>query len=131
MRTGEVADKAGVNTQTLRYYERRGLLDAPPRTPGGYREYPSSAVSLLRFVKRAQQLGFSLGEIDELLNLADGGPDNCDIARALAETHLVELDRKIADLVRMRASLVELVSTCARPRADRSCPLLPEIHDEV
>ena len=96
MRTSEVADKAGVNTQTLRYYERRGLLDAPPRTPGGYREYPSSAVSLLRFVERAQQLGFSLGEIDELLSLADGGPDNCDSARALAETHLVELDRKIA-----------------------------------
>jgi DNA-binding transcriptional MerR regulator len=57
MRTREVADKAGVNTQTLRYYERRGLLDAPPRTPGGYREYPSSAVGLLRFVKHAQQLG--------------------------------------------------------------------------
>ena len=69
MRTKEVADRARVNTQTLRYYERRGLLDAPPRTPAGYREYPSSAVRVLRFVKRAQELGFSLAEIDELLHL--------------------------------------------------------------
>jgi MerR family mercuric resistance operon transcriptional regulator len=113
----------------LRYYERRGLLDAPPRTPAGYREYPSSAVGVLRFVKRAQQLGFSLGEIDELLHLAGGGPDNCDSARVLAETHLVELDRKIADLNRMRDSLKELVSTCARPLVDRSCPLLQAIQD--
>jgi Hg(II)-responsive transcriptional regulator len=131
MRTSEVADRAGVNMQTLRYYERRGLLDAPPRTPGGYREYPSSAVSVLRFVKRAQQLGFSLDEVDELLNLADGGPDNCDGARVLAETHLAELDRKIADLTRMRDSLGELLSTCARPRAERSCPLLQAIHDKA
>ena len=131
MRTSEVAGRAGVNTQTLRYYERRGLLDAPPRTPAGYREYPSSAVSKLRFIKRAQALGLSLGEIDELLTLADGGPDNCDGARALAGTHLVELDRKIADLTRMRDSLGELLWTCTRPRADRSCPLLQAIHEEA
>ena len=129
MRTKEVADRARVNTQTLRYYERRGLLDAPPRTLAGYRDYPSSAVSVLRFVKRAQELGFSLSEIDELLHLADGGPDMCESARTLAETHLVELDRKIADLTRMRDSLGELVATCARPRADRSCPLLHAIQD--
>jgi MerR family mercuric resistance operon transcriptional regulator len=66
-----------------------------------------------------------------LLSLADGGPDNCDGARALAETHLAELDRKIADLTRMRDSLGELLSTCARPRAHRSCPLLQAIHDEA
>jgi MerR family transcriptional regulator, mercuric resistance operon regulatory protein len=131
MRTSEVADRAGVNMQTLRYYERRGLLNAPPRTPAGYRQYPSSAVSVLRFIKRAQQLGFSLGEIEELLNLAEGGPDNCDGARALADAHMAELDRKIADLTRMQDSLRELIATCARPRADRSCPLLQAMHDEA
>ena len=129
MRTKEVADRARVNTQTLRYYERRGLLDSPPRSPAGYREYPSSVVSVLRFVKRAQELGFSLAEIEELLHLADGGPDSCASARALAETHLAELDKKIADLTRMRESLGQLVATCTRPRADRSCPLLQAIHD--
>jgi len=129
MRTKEVADRARVNTQTLRYYERRGLLDRPPRTPAGYREYPSSAVDVLRFVKRAQELGFSLAAIEELLHLADGGPDSCESARTLTEMHLGELDRKITDLTRMRKSLGQLVVTCARPRADRSCPLLQAIQD--
>jgi len=127
MRTHEVADRAGVNAQTLRYYERRGLLAEPPRSPGGYRDYPVSAVGVLRFVKRSQELGFTLAEVEELLSLAEGGPDSCDRARALAAAHVAELDRKIADLQRMRASLGDLVATCERPRADRSCPLLEAI----
>ncbi len=124
MRTSEVADQAGVNAQTLRYYERRGLLPEPPRSPGGYREYPVSAVSVLRFVKRAQELGFTLAEIEELLELADGGPDGCARARALAEAHTAVLDAKIADLQRMRDSLGALIATCELPRADRDCPML-------
>ena len=129
MRTSEVAGRAGVNTQTLRYYERRGLLAEPPRSGAGYREYPAQAVAVLRFVKRAQALGFTLAEITELLELAGGGPESCDRARALAQGHADELDRKIADLTRMRASLDELLATCQRPRADRRCPLLTAIED--
>lgn len=125
MRTNELAGRAGVNSQTLRYYERRGLLDTPPRTTSGYRDYPEAAVHLLRFVKRAQRLGFTLDEIDELLRLDGGGPDGCDAARALAEARKADLEARIADLVRMRDSLVELIATCDRPPADRSCPLLP------
>jgi MerR family transcriptional regulator, mercuric resistance operon regulatory protein len=124
VRTSEVADQAGVNAQTLRYYERRGLLPEPPRSPGGYREYPVSAVSVLRFVKRAQELGFTLTEIEELLELAEGGPDSCARARSLAETHTAGLEAKIADLRRMRDSLGALIATCELPRADRDCPLL-------
>jgi MerR family mercuric resistance operon transcriptional regulator len=131
MRTREVADRAGVNTQTLRYYERRGLLAEPPRSAAGYRDYPASAVAVLRFVKRAQELGFSLVEIEELLALAEGGPDSCDAARTLAESHMAELDRRIADLRRMRASLGALVKTCQRPRPDRSCPLLGAIERDA
>jgi MerR family transcriptional regulator, mercuric resistance operon regulatory protein len=127
MRTHEVADRAGVNAQTLRYYERRGLLAEPPRSPAGYRDYPTSVVGVVRFVKRSQELGFTLTEVEELLSLAEGGPDSCDRARTLAEAHAAELDRRIADLHRMRASLGELVATCERPRADRSCPLLEAI----
>jgi MerR family mercuric resistance operon transcriptional regulator len=131
MRTHEVAERAGVNTQTLRYYERRGILPDPPRSPAGYRDYPDTTVRMLRFVKRAQELGFTLADIEGLLELADGGPESCDAARQLAESHIAELARKIADLQRMRASLAQLVDTCQRPRADRSCPLLAAIESDV
>ncbi|WP_109507226.1 MerR family transcriptional regulator [Nocardioides speluncae] len=127
MRSRELARQVGVNTETLRYYERRGLLREPPRTDGGYRDYPSAAVDLLRFIKRAQQLGFTLDEVEELIRLDAGGPDNCDSARALAEIRRADLESRIADLLRMRDSLSELIATCERPRDDRSCPLLDAI----
>lgn len=130
MRSGEVANQAGVNIQTLRYYERRGLLDEPPRSASGYRAYPAATVAVVRFVKRAQEHGFSLDEIKELLHLADGGPDDCQTARTLAEAKMVHLALKIADLQRMQRSLAELVTTCELPRVDRSCPLIQTLHDE-
>jgi MerR family mercuric resistance operon transcriptional regulator len=124
MRTRELADRAGVNSETLRYYERRGLLAEPPRTRGGYRDYPASTVDLLVFIKRAQELGFTLDEVDELLHLDAGGPDSCDAARGLAEQRRADLKRRISDLQRMHDSLTALVDTCELPRADRSCALL-------
>jgi len=128
MRSGEVAAQAGVNPQTLRYYERRGLVEEPPRSPSGYRSYPDEAVDVVRFVKRAQGLGFTLDGVAELLHLASGGPEGCDAALTLAETRKAELDRRIDDLTRMRDSLAELVDTCDRPRTDRRCPLLHSLH---
>ena len=128
MRGREVAALAGVNVETLRYYERRGLLDEPPRSVRGYRVYPDGAVEVVRFVKRTQELGFSLEEIDELLHLAGGGPDDCDQVRILAEAKMDELARRISDLNRMRDSLAELESTCAFPRRDRRCPMLSSLH---
>ncbi len=119
-----MAAQAGVNVQTLRYYERRGLVPEPPRAPSGYRAYPTEVVATIRFVKRAQDLGFTLDEITELLHLADGGPDECEPARAVAEARMSDLERKIRDLERMHDSLAELLATCDRPRADRRCPLL-------
>lgn len=129
MRSRELARQVGVNTETLRYYERRGLLREPPRTGGGYRNYPSTAVDLLRFIKRAQQLGFTLDEVEELIRLDAGGPDNCDAARVLAESRRADLESRIADLLRMRDSLSELIATCELPRDDRSCPLLEAIEN--
>jgi DNA-binding transcriptional MerR regulator len=120
-----------VNTQTLRYYERRRILHDPPRSAAGHRDYPESAVAGLRFIKRAQELGFALAEIEELLGLAEGGPESCDAARSLAEAHIAGLEHKIADRQRMRASLAALVDTCQRRRADRSCPLLAAIESDV
>ena len=124
MRTSELADRAGVNSETLRYYERRGLVAEPPRTPGGYRDYPPSTVDLLVFIKRAQQLGFTLEEVDELLQLDAGGPASCDAARGLAEQRRADLARRITDLQRMHDSLTALIDTCELPRADRTCALL-------
>jgi Hg(II)-responsive transcriptional regulator len=126
----QVAQRAGVNAQTLRYYERRGLLPDPPRTSAGYRAYGPDAVRIVRFVKRAQELGFSLSEIEMLLHLADGGPESCDAARQLAEKKVVDLDAKIATLNAMRASLTRLIATCARPRRERDCPLLDSLEPD-
>ena len=127
MRTSELAGRAGVNSETLRYYERRGLLTAPPRTAGGYRDYPAATVALLRFIKRAQQLGFTLEEVEELLSLDSGGPDSCDVARDLAERRRADLASRIRDLQRMHDSLADLIATCELPHADRRCALLEAI----
>ncbi|MCA9239613.1 MAG: MerR family transcriptional regulator [Planctomycetales bacterium] len=127
MRTSELAERVGVNAETLRYYERRGLLAPPPRTPGGYRDFPATAVELLRFIKRAQELGFTLDEVEELLHLDAGGPEACDAARELAQARCADLEARITDLQRMHASLSDLIATCERPTADRDCALLAAI----
>jgi Hg(II)-responsive transcriptional regulator len=124
MRTGQVAAEAGVNVQTLRYYERRGLLAQPSRQESGYRVYGPDAVRTVRFIKRAQELGFSLGDAEALLDLAAGGPESCEAARELADQKIADLDRRIADLQAMRDSLRRLAATCLRPPDDRECPLL-------
>lgn len=123
----QVARQAGVNAQTLRYYERRGLLPDPPRTGRGYRDYGPEVVRRVRFVKHAQELGFSLAEIDVLLHLADGGPESCDAARALAERKVADLNAKIGALQAMQASLGRLIATCASPPEERVCPLLDSL----
>jgi DNA-binding transcriptional MerR regulator len=131
MRSSEVASRAGVNVQTLRYYERRGILPEPKRSGSGYRAYDDQAVRTVRFVKCAQQLGFSLGEIDALLELAAGGPRNCDTARAMAVGKVEQLEAKIASLAAMRDSLRQLVATCDRRPGKRECPLLEAIEDDT
>lgn len=130
MRTSQLAERTGVNSDTLRYYERRGLLERPPRTPGGYRDYPDEAVERLQFILRSKQLGFTLEAIDELLHLDTGGPDSCEAARALAEARKADLEARIADLQRMSDSISDLIATCDLPRADRMCALLNAIHKQ-
>jgi DNA-binding transcriptional MerR regulator len=122
-----LAAQAAVNPQTLRYYERRGLLSEPVRSPGGYRVYPDAAVQRVRFIRRAQQLGFALAEVDVLLHLAEGGPDSCEKARALATEKIIDLRGRIADLEALQNGLTRLVATCALPQAQRECPILHEL----
>lgn len=130
MRTTQVARSAGVNAQTLRYYERRGLLPHPPRTSSGYRTYGPETVRIVRFVKQVQELGFSLDQAEDLLHLADGGPDGCDDVQRMTADKLAEVDVKIEALTAMRESLGRLLATCSQPRADRDCPLLQCLADE-
>jgi DNA-binding transcriptional MerR regulator len=127
VRPGEVAAQAQVNTQTLRYYERRGLLPEPERTRSGYRAYTPDAVRVARFVKRAQQLGFTLDDIEDLLHRAEGGPASCEEARAMARTRIADLQRRINELAGMRDALARLVDTCDQPLAERDCPILHDI----
>jgi Hg(II)-responsive transcriptional regulator len=124
VRTGHLATEAGVNIQTLRYYERRGLLRPPPRGESGYRSYGEDSVGVVRFIKGAQNLGFSLAEVETLLGLADGGPDGCEAVRTVAQHKLDDLEAKIVSLQSMRASLQRLLATCERPRRRRECPLI-------
>ncbi len=107
LRSGELADAAGVNLQTLRYYERRGLLAEPARSPGGHRLYPVEALTLLRVIKTAQRLGFTLDEVAELVDLGTyrHGRRPATSLQRRAATKLVEIETKIADLQSIAASL--------------------------
>jgi Hg(II)-responsive transcriptional regulator len=124
VRTGQVATEAGVNVQTLRYYERRGLLPEPPRRGSGYRAYGANSVAVVRFIKRAQEVGFTLSEVEMLLHLARGGPANCEAVKELAHQKVLDLERRMESLEAMRASLERLVETCDRPKRSRECPLI-------
>jgi DNA-binding transcriptional MerR regulator/predicted protein tyrosine phosphatase len=121
-----LATAAAVNAQTPRCYERQGLLTAPDRSPAGYRIYPPAAVGRIRFIKRAQELGFSLATIHVLLDMAKGGPDNCDQVRTLA-AEKDDLRQRLTDLKSIHDSLTRLVGTCNRPRDERECPILQAI----
>ena len=122
-----MAAQARVNPQTLRYYERRGLLPEPARSAAGYRAYSPQAVQIVRFIKRAQDLGFALDDIESLLHLAEGGPEGCEATRAMSVEKIADLDVRIADLQAMRTALARLVATCEQPRNHRECPILAQI----
>jgi DNA-binding transcriptional MerR regulator len=108
LRTGEVADRAGVKIATLRYYERRGLVASPDRSPGGHRTYPADTVDLLIVIKAAQRLGFTLDEVAELLETGRRAHPTPDLQRR-AEAKVVEVDRRIADLLTIRAELARVI----------------------
>jgi Hg(II)-responsive transcriptional regulator len=119
----ETAERAGVNVQTLRYYERRGLLPRPPRRSSGYREFPEDAVRVVRFIKRAQDLGFSLDEVEELLRLRRQPGRNRARIRAVADHKIRHIEQKIAELERMRKALRTLVQACHDGEA-LECPII-------
>ena len=130
LRISEVAGLAGVNIQTLRFYERRGLIEEPPRRPSGYREYPPDSVLRVRFIKRAQQLGFTLAEVQELLRLREDPKIPCKQVRSTAEAKIADIEEKLRRLRAMRSALGTLVASCAANRKHH-CPLLEALDDAV
>ncbi|OLZ50341.1 MerR family transcriptional regulator [Amycolatopsis keratiniphila] len=124
MRSGELAAAAGVNVQTLRYYERRGLLPEPGRSLGGYREYDENAVALLRVVKAAQRLGFTLDEVAELLDTGRQQHPTPDL-QARAQDKLVEVDRRMEDLTKIREGLVRVIDARCDSLTNCTCEDCP------
>jgi DNA-binding transcriptional MerR regulator len=122
LRTGQLAERAGVNIQTLRYYERRGLLDAPPRRPSGQREYPEATVRLLRTIKAAQRLGFTLTEIEELIALSEHRRGTGELQRR-AQRKVAEVDAKIDQLRQVREALLTVAAADCDSLTDCSCGL--------
>ncbi|MBV6413478.1 MAG: Hg(II)-responsive transcriptional regulator [Xanthomonadales bacterium] len=123
---GAFAKAAGVNVETIRFYQRRGLLPEPDRPHGRIRRYGTADVARIRFVKSAQRLGFNLGEVSQLLKLEDG--TQCGTAAELAALHLTDVRAKLAELARIEAVLCKLVTECHAKRGNVSCPLIDSLH---
>jgi MerR family mercuric resistance operon transcriptional regulator len=124
---GGFARAAGVHVETIRFYQRKGLIDAPRRPYGSIRRYRDSDVARVRFVKSAQRLGFSLDEIAALLKLEDG--THCNEARVLGEQKLADVRGKLADLRRMEAALARLVANCGASHGTVTCPLIAALRE--
>jgi MerR family mercuric resistance operon transcriptional regulator len=122
LRIGALAQAAEVGIETIRYYQRRGLLNEPQRPARGQRAYPAHYVERVRFIKRAQRLGFSLDEIATLLTL-DSGTGHAR-AHALATNRIMEIEARIADLSAMREALADLARQCERTRGKVACPII-------
>ena len=128
MRIGALAEAAGVSVDTVRYYEKEGLMRPPWRTPGGLRDYGAEAVQRLRAIGRAKALGFSLAEVRELLRLGEDPAADAAAVREQAAARLQAIRSAIAELTRQRDALAILVEACAGPdTARRDCPLLVDL----
>src|SRR2546426_11436180 len=127
---GELAQQGRVNSETIRYYERRGLLPKPPRTPSGYRTFGTDAVRRLRFIKHAQELGFSLKEIKELLALRVDARTSCADVRKRTEAKIADIDQKLQALRAMKRALVRLTAACVGRGPVSACPILESLNQE-
>lgn len=123
LRIGELSEQTGCNIETIRYYERIGILPAPPRKVNGYRCYDESHRQRLTFILRARELGFTLDEVRGLLGLVDGGQYTCAEVHTLALEHVAEIQRKIYDLQRLEKALSEMAARCSGEEVPE-CPIV-------
>lgn len=129
MTRSEVAEKAGVNPETLRYYERKGIIPKPPRSAAGYRQYDTSYVQRLRFIQRAQELGFTLQEIKDLLALRVDDNRSCEDVRQHATKKKAAVEEKLRDLRRIRDALDVLITNCREEEPSNECPILDALNN--
>lgn len=127
---GQVARRAGVGVETVRFYERQGLIEEPPRRSSGYREYDDEVVSRLRFIRRAKELGFTLKEIKELLSLRHDPSTSAADVRQRAEAKIADIESKVRTLQKMRKALRRLTSACCGHTSTAECPLLYALDHE-
>ncbi len=127
---GQVAKQAEVNVETLRYYERRGILPTPPRSGTNYRRYPATAVQHIRFIKRAQGLGFSLNEITAMLFLRNNPKTSRAAVKTRAEAKLADIEEKIERLTEMRDALAQVTARCDGKGSIDGCPILQALEGE-
>ena len=125
---GELARQANVNIETIRYYERRGLLPEPPRNQSGHRQYSQESVKRTDFIKRCQALGFSLNEITEILELRITPKSTCADMKLRVDEKLTDVDRKIHELVDIRDALNRLLKKCTGKGPIGNCPILEELY---
>ncbi len=124
---GALSKGTGCNIETIRYYERIGLLPEPPRSPGGHRLYGEDHLRRLTFIRRSRELGFTLDEVRGLLRLVDGGSYTCTEVKALTLDHAAELRRKVADLRRMKRVLEEMAAECEGGEVPE-CPIIDALY---
>ena len=124
---GALAETAGVNVETIRFYQRKGLMPEPEKPYGSIRRYGAAELARVRFIKSAQRLGFTLEEVGELLKLEDGA--RCSEARQLAEQKLVDVRQKLSDLQRIESVLAGLVARCSAVRGRVNCPLIASLQE--
>lgn len=127
MKIGEVAKLSEVGIETIRYYERQGLLAEPKRRPSGYRQYDESVLSRLQFIRRAKELGFTLAEIKELVGLWYDTETRCEHVRERAERKVEDIEAKIRSLQKMKRSLKQLITGCQANDSIGDCPLMEGI----
>ena len=128
--TSQLANSAGVNVETLRYYERRGLLPEPPRRASGYRQYSQDDVARLQFIKRAKDLGFTLQEVQELLNLRVDPDTPCAMVKRRADLKIIDIEAKLQSLKRIKKALNKLAATCSGRGPVGDCPILEALGGE-
>lgn len=126
---GQVAKKAMVNVQTVRYYEHRGLIPVPPRLKSGYRHYTGDIVNRIHFIKNAQALGFSLNEISELLSLRVDPKMTCREVKKHADAKIIDIEEKMNSLKKMRKALVKLSASCHGSGPTSQCPILDTLEN--
>jgi len=127
---GQAARSAGIGVETVRFYERQGLLQEPPRRDSGYRQYPEDVVARLRFIRRAKELGFSLKEIKELLALRVDPDTTCAEVRKRSEDKIADVVTKIETLQKIRKALMKLTKTCSGRGPTSECPILDALDTE-